>query len=275
MNDEAAENGEISAGPMTSRLLATLIPEQRAPAADTASNNANGDASASTLNNGEPAASTDRSAEDQKNQPYPPATFMPESSQPGWKAAPPKMDYITADDRLKAELRYIGFLPEDAEPDYDGHHDDEVAARLRYLQEELQRVSLVNGAHKARVQEIAEQRMASQEWSTIADDLDTQINQAYQKRHRNIGKGKKPPKRPGGPGGGSHPSANGIGVSKPGIGEPIRALIERRKDWHRVLGPLVDHGRNPVPTKTIFDQASMDRLMAKEREQWSEAQDQT
>lgn len=275
MNDEVAERGDVSVGPMMSRLLSTLIPERRGPAADQGNGNVNGDAFVNGTTNGDNGASAERQSETQSNANLPPATYFPESGQPGWKNQPPKMDYAQADERLKQELRYIGFLSEDAEPDYDGHHDDEVAARLRFLQEELQRVSVLNGARKARIAEVAEERIASQEWGLISDDLDNQLNQGYSKRHRNMGRSKKPPpKRPGGSSGGAHPSGSGIGVSKPGLGEPMRALMERRKEWHRLLGPLVDHGRAPVPSETIFDEANMERLKAIEKERWTEAQEQ-
>lgn len=267
MTDDTAENNAISTGPMLARLLATMLPERRIPT--TESGQSNGDFAM----NGELEESAEANADEQPRQ-LPPATQMSESSQSGWKAQA-KMDWTTADERVKAELRHIGFLPEDAEPDYDGHHDDEVAARLRYLQDELQRVSVVNGARKARILEVAQERMAQQEWSTIADDLDNQLNQAYQKRHRNISKGKKVLKRPGGPGGGSHAAINGIGNSKPGVGEPIRSLMERRSQWNTVLGPLVDFGRTEIPEGTIFDVESMQRLMANESQSWSEAQEQT
>ena len=274
MNDDTAESGGISAGPMLSRLLSAFFPERRAPPTEQV-NGVNGD----SLTNGNAMqmdgdTSFDQQSEDQRNKPSAPAAQMAESNQPGWRTQQ-KIDYATADERVKSELRYIGFLPEDAEADYDGHHDDEVAARLRTLQEELRELSIKNGARKSRVHEIAEEQMAKQEWSTIADDLDTQINQAYLKRHRNIGKGKKPPKRPGASGGGAQPASTGLGLSKPSVSEPIRMLMDRRKEWNRVLAPLVEEGRTPILPETIFDDESMERLMAKEREFWNEAQEQS
>lgn len=271
MSDEVAETSEISTGPILARLLSTMRPERRVPATETV-----GGATS------EPPPEPDgidatANHDDQQTRVLPPATYMSESTQPGWKNNMPKLDYAQMDERIKAELRYIGFLPDDAEPDYAGHHDDDVAARLRYLQAELQRVSVENGARKARLLELVEERMAQQEYSTIADDLDTQLNQAYQKRHRNIGKGKKNPKKPGAGGLGANGAlglAGGAGLSKPSVGEPIRSLMERRTQWMNLIGPVVDHGKSSIPRDTVFDEANMARLRAREQENWTDAQDQ-
>jgi len=269
MNDEVAETSEVSTGPMLARLLSTMRPERRAPTTDTV-------AGAAASEPPPEADGTEPNHDDQQNRVLPPATFMSESTQPGWKNTMPKLDYAQMDERVKAELRYIGFLSDDAEPDYAGHHDDDVAARLRYLQAELHRVSVENGARKARLLELVEERMAQQEYSTIADDLDTQLNQAYLKRHRNIGKGKKNPKKPGLAVGanGALGAMGGAGVSKPSVGEPIRSLMERRTQWMNLIGPVVDHGKSSIPGDSVFDEENMARLRAKEQENWTDAQDQ-
>ncbi|KAI9722140.1 MAG: Transcriptional regulator [Chrysothrix sp. TS-e1954] len=269
MNDGIAESNDISAGPMLTRLLSTLHPERRGPTNDP---NTNGDPSTH-----DPSIPPDSTAEanEEATRPPPPATYMSESHLSGWKNQNHKHDFAQTDERLKQELRYIGFLPEDGEPDYDGHHDDEVAARLRYLQEELQAVSVLNGARKSRIKEIADEELAKQEWSTIAEDLDTQLNQAYLKRHRNLGKGKKVMKRPGTTTGGLVGAAGAAGVTKQGLGDQVKGLMKRREEWNELGGQVVNHGRTPVPKGTIFDEENMRRLMEREREGWSEAQEQS
>lgn len=260
MNDDVAGTNDVSVGPLASRFLSMLIPERRAPAAeqtngDTAMTNTHEDAN---QDGGNPKS-------------LPPATALHDTGQTGSRITTNKLDYAQMDERLKQELRHLGFLTEDAEPDYDGHFDDEVAARLRYLQGELERVSVLNGARKARVLELAEESMARQEYSTIADDLDTQLNQAYLKRHRNVGKGKKHNvKKPGL----AVPSI-APGVVRPGLGEPIRLLMERRDRWKSWIGPVVDFGHTSIPDETIFDEVNMTRLEVKERESWNEAQEQS
>lgn len=264
MTDELAESNEISLGPVSSRFLSLLRSERRAPIGE---NSMNGELSAV-----EGDGRTDGRTEEQQNQPLPPATLLPEAARLPPNFAAPKTEAREMDEKLKQELRWMGFLTEENDPDYDGQFDDEVAARLRYLQEELQRVGQMNGARRARVLELMEEAAAKQEWSTIADDLDSQLNQAYLKRHRNIGKGKSKLKRPGGPGSGSHAVG---GVSKPGLGESIRALMQRREDWSNVVGPVVEHGKTSIPQATVFDEEDMQRLLAIEQEAWLEAQEQS
>lgn len=272
MSDETAEKGEVSAGPVLTRLLSALLPERRPAAGDTSTTTNGEQANTQSVNGDGDAATATATAngEDQRAKPQPPATQMSEASQPGWKTNLPKPDYTQMDQRVLAELRHIGFIEEDAEPDYEGHHDDEVAARLRYLQEELQRVSELNNTRKARVAELAEEAIAKQEWSQIADDLDTQLNQAYLKRHRNIGKAVKQKKRTPGATGPGQSASGGVGVSKPGVGEQIRGLMDRREEWNDILGPIVDHGREEAKTETIFDEENMKRLQAREQEAWGD-----
>ncbi|KAK5017131.1 Transcriptional regulator [Cryomyces antarcticus] len=261
MNDDVAETDEISTGPVLARLLATM---RHTSNPNSTSQLHIGDTDVADTDN--PEQATDANAVEPT---FRPATYMPETSQPGWKPPPtPGPDYATMDERLKLELRHIGFLSDSAEPDYDGHYDDEVAARLRFLQSELKRVSALNGARKARLLELAEERMAGQEYGTIADDLDNQLNQAYLKRNRNIGKGKNKTKRPGagGAAGGAAGLGTGVGVSRQSVGEPIRQLMERKRDWNSIIGPVVGFGAASIPKGSVFDEESMARLMKKEEE---------
>ncbi|KAH8813294.1 histone acetyltransferases subunit 3-domain-containing protein, partial [Xylogone sp. PMI_703] len=277
MNDEAAETDQISAGPILSRLLATLRPEHRAaqseekPSTNGVTNgdlNMNGDASID--NNADlNALMPDAPA------PVPPATFMTDSSSESWKKAThPKLDHAQVDERIKQELRHIGFLPPDTEPDYDAHYDDEVAARLRFLQTKLKEQSIINGARKARLAELAKEHMAHQEYTTILEDLDSQVQTAYLKRTRTLGKSKKT-KRPGGAGGGSH-FVNTAGMARPGIGDMTKTLMERRRRWIDSIGTVFDNDnlgkvpRGKDPGSSIFKPEVMGDLVKKERESWDE-----
>ncbi|KAL8641385.1 MAG: hypothetical protein Q9228_001798 [Teloschistes exilis] len=292
MTDDIAETDQISNGPMLNRLLSTMRFENRpSPSDDRTPASMNGDVPMTNgVTNGETNGVTDHNDDSSQNAfklpsaTLAPATYMPESSQSSWRSACNniRMDAASIDDRLKLELRYIGFLSEDSgEPDYDAHYDDEVAERLRTLQEELRRVSLENGVRKARILELAKERMAYQEYSTIREDLDTQVQQAYLKRNRTLSKTKKNPKKPGGAGGGSHLVNGGmgggadVGISKPGIGEPVRQLMNRRQKWVDMIGPVFEDGEgeeglNLEHKPTIFDAASMERLIKAEKERWEE-----
>ena len=284
MDDETAETDQISTGPLLSRLLSTMRPEHRISTSEDKEkanglSNGNGESSVNGFLNGD--SNGDNVAEtngDDNPDRMPSATFMPESASQGWKVPNTKMDYAQIDERLKMELRHIGFLPPDIEPDYDAHYDDEVAQRLRFLQAELKKQSIINGARKARILQITQERMAYQEYHTILEDLDEQIIQAYQKRNRTLGKGKKNVKRPGGAGGGSHyvtvPSTS-AGVTRPGIGDSIKTLLERRKKWMDTITPVFDDDVTRVrgEGESIFEGPEWEACLAVERERFEEEAD--
>lgn len=277
LTDNMAETDQISAGPILSRLLATMRPEHRAPPAEerpTTNGLTNGEANINGEANGDlgdPSLSlSDAPA------PIPPATFMPESNSESWKKAThPMLDHAQVDERIKQELRHIGFLPPDTEPDYDAHYDDEIAARLRYLQGKLKETSIKNGARKARLQDLVNERMAHQEYSTILEDLDGQVQTAYLKRTRTLGKSKKT-KRPGGAGGGSHfVGGTNTGMARPGIGDLTKTVMERRRKWIDTIGGVLDKDANQVrrnkdPESSIFKPEDMADFVRKEKESWDD-----
>ncbi|KAI9756559.1 MAG: Transcriptional regulator [Lichina confinis] len=279
MNDEVAESDQVSAGPMLSRMLAAMRPERRPLAteeqpANTGLSNSN---TATQDLGGEAMEDVQASGDAEKPAPLPAATFIPDSTQPGWKVPNTKLDYMQTDERLKQELRFIGFLGEDEEPDYDAHYDDEIAARLRYLQAELKEQIIINSARKARLLEIVQTRMAHQEYSSILEDLDNQVQQVYLRRTKTLGKSKKTQKRPGGAGGGSHYVAGhgsgAAGVGRPGIGDAARTILERRKKWIDSISPVFKEDVTRIPKETIFAPEVMAEYIAKEREGWEEGEE--
>ncbi|KAI1158489.1 histone acetyltransferases subunit 3-domain-containing protein [Nemania serpens] len=276
MDDDVAETDKLSVGPVLSRLLQAMRPEARAqPTEDRPmTNGVNGDSDAKEEVNGDMGGGA--SGEEGKS--IPPATFMTESAGEAWKKAThPKLDHLQVDERIKQELRHIGFLPQEGfDGDYDGHFDDEVAARLRVLQERLRQQMLINGARKARLTDLVKERMAHQEYQTILEDLDTQVQGAYLKRTRTMGKNKKS-KRPGGAGGGSHPAGGaGAGMARPGIGDVTKTLMERRRRWIDNIGTVFDDenlGKVPRasdPDSTIFKPEAMADRIKKERQTWDD-----
>ena len=329
MDDEVAETDKLSVGPLLTRLLQAMRPENRAPTAEDKSgpNGTSGDGdgpqqsfdfsdgaapnpSHSQPNgvNGTTATtngdSQQQQQQHQQHQSLPPATFMPESNTEAWKkAAHPKLDYPQVDERIKQELRHIGFLPlppsSAADPsnpsasvapaappppdttattaEYDGHYDDEVAARLRVLQARLREQILLNGARKARLTELVKERMAYQEYQTILEDLDAQVNAAYLKRTRTMGK--KPKKnRPGQHSSGSAAgaAAAAAGMARPGIGDLARTLMDRRRRWIEQIGAVFDdEGITKCPRvedgdTSIFGKEIMAELIKREKEAWDE-----
>lgn len=275
MSDTIGESDALSIGPLASRLLQLLRPENRSQGSDD-KQNTNGVTNGDTSMNGDVNGDEQNGVED-KASPQPPATFMTESGTEAWKKAThPKLEYAQVDERLKQELRHIGFLPQEGfESEYDGHYDDEVAGRLRLLQSRLKEQMLINGARKARLTDVVRERMAHQEYQTILEDLDSQVNAAYLKRTRTMGKSKKN-KRPGGAGGGSHFVGGAAGTARPGIGDQTKTLMERRKRWIDTIGSVFDDenlGKVPRvqdPESSIFKPGGMAELIKKEKEQWDE-----
>ncbi|GAP84242.2 putative histone acetyltransferase subunit 3 [Rosellinia necatrix] len=276
MDDDVAETDKLSVGPVLSRLLQAMRPEARAqPSEDKPmANGVNGDSDVKDDANGDVGGGVPGD----EGKSVPPAAFMAESAGEAWKKAThPKLDYLQVDERIKQELRHIGFLPQEGfDGDYDGHFDDEVAARLRLLQERLRQQILINGARKAKLTELVRERMAHQEYQTILEDLDTQVQGAYLKRTRTMGKNKKS-KRPGGAGGGSHPAGGaGTGMARPGIGDVAKTVMERRRRWIENIGTVFDDenlGKVPRVSdadSTIFKPDVMADLMKRERQTWDE-----
>ncbi|KAI0158075.1 histone acetyltransferase subunit 3 [Xylariaceae sp. FL1272] len=275
MDDDVAETDKLSVGPVLSRLMQAMRPEARVqPSEDKPmTNGINGDADIREEVNGD----ANGTAADGESKAIPPATYMTESSTEAWKKAThPKLDYSQCDERIRQELRHIGFLPEDGfDADYDGHYDDEVCARLRLLQNRLREQILVNGSRKARLMDLVRERMAHQEYQTILEDLDTQVQGAYLKRTRTMGKSKKA-KRPGGAGGGSHAGGGAAGMARPGIGDVTKTLMERRRRWIDSIGTVFDDEnlgkvpRQTDPDSSIFKTDVMNDFLKKERQTWDD-----
>lgn len=274
LTDDKLETNEISVGPLIGRLCSLLRYEHRTLPDDSA-NSTNGDTSApnglggDAMDLDQPNGETDTKPE---NKPLPPATAFRDANPNEFKTSVAKLDHAQLDERAKAELRYIGFLGPDDNPDYDAHYDDEVAERLRLLQSELKKQIITNNARKARILGIAQDHMALLEFSTILDDLDSQVQQAYLKRTRTMGKSKKGSQakhRPGGAGGGSHVAT---GVSRPAVGDAARIVMDRRKRWNAAFTPIFEDTSTTIPSEkeTIFDPAIMADYEKAELENWDE-----
>lgn len=283
MDDTVTETDQVSAGPVLNRLLSAMRFEHRTPPnEEKAQPNGIINGTGEALPNGdllngighEPGPSDE--ASNSKPAPLPSATALPENARPAANA--PTLAHAQVDERVKAELRHLGFLSLENEPDYDAHYDDEVAERLRWLQARLREVSVLNGARKQRILELAQEQQAYQEYSTILEDLDEQVKQAYMKRARTAGKNKKNTKRPGGVGGGSHITQGGVsttgagGTSKPGIGDVARQLMARRARWEDQIGPVFRGDIRRVRGKggSIFGDKEMEPLNRMEKERWDE-----
>lgn len=247
LSDNQLEHEDISVGPLLARVLAGMIPEEEPatveetkPKETPMSNGiiANGD----SVPNGESSATlTVSSSTNLTNVVGDPAAVKAQPLQ--------KTDYAGLEQRLLQEMKYIGLIPLNApEPDWNERQDDEVSARLRLLQKQLHKTAVGVGAMKARLAELLEPQIAYQEYSTIHDDLDRQLETAYSKRTRTI-KAKK--KKVG------HHLANGanaagVAQSRIGIGDVAKSIMEKRTKWHNEVGPVFDSDMRKLPKGSMF-----------------------
>lgn len=270
VNDDSLTTDQVSTGPLASRLLSLLRFEHRSPSNENGSSN---DLN-SFMADGNDTMDLDglTNGADPADKPLPPASAV--SDLTGSKSASQRLDYVQSDERIKAELRHLGLLAQDDQPDYDAHHDDDLSVRLRLLQNDLRRVMIVNGARKARLLDLAKERLAHQEYSTIHEDLDSQVQQAYLKRTRTLGKTKK-----GGPGNKSKPglaTMAGIALNRArDIGDSARMLMDRRKRWEGCIGPVFKDMENGVPgsESSLWDPKVMQEYERLEREAMEEETD--
>ena len=276
LTDDKLETNEISIGPLLSRLCSLLRYEHRTLPEDSGVST-NGDPSTATGLNGDAMEvdqpNGDLETKSSENKSLPPATAFRDASPSSFKTSVARLDHAQLDERAKAELRYIGFLGPDDNPDYDAHYDDEVAERLRLLQSELKKQIVINNARKARILKITQEHMALLEFTTIQDDLDSQVQQAYLKRTRTMGRSKKGSQakhRPGGAGGGSYIAS--AGVSRPAVGDAAKIVMDRRKRWNDAFLPIFDDIKTTIPSEgeTIFDPAVMAEYEKAELEAWDE-----
>lgn len=86
--------------------------------------------------------------------------------------------------------------------------DDEISTELRYLQNQLNRISRVNWAYQRILLPLVEQQLAWQEYSQILEDLDKQVDQAYLRRNRANTRVKKKKGAQSGAGHHSHQNKN-------------------------------------------------------------------
>ena len=91
------------------------------------------------------------------------------------------------------------------------------------MQNELREVSSRNRANKRKLFPIVQDSIAYQEYSTILEDLDKQVDQAFMKRSRGKGKKKK---------------IDANAPQQQAVNSGLRALLEKRRRWIDSIGKL-------------------------------------
>ncbi|CDK28365.1 unnamed protein product [Kuraishia capsulata CBS 1993] len=241
LTDETLETEDISCGPLASRLLSAILQEE-------------------DLNDD---IKSDPDDEDQGE------------DSPGWKSTASAPDYSSLEQRLKRELKYIGVymnveqtlrakngaengsLKKNGEFQEDwlnGREDDEICVELRKLQRELKTVTKRNQKRKESLIPIVEEQIAWQEYMSILEDLDKQVEQAY--RRRITVPLKKAKKR--GPGAIAHVAmtrqSEALSAQQQAANSGFRALLDKRAKWIEKIGPLFREQQDMrrMPTESVF-----------------------
>ncbi|KAI1311337.1 Transcriptional regulator [Mortierella claussenii] len=199
LTDENIDQDEVSCGPLTERIICSLVAEDVV------------DPNEIKQDDDQPTSSS-------------PAPINLHSN---------VRNYAELEERIKRELRYIGLLGND-EIDWDAREDDEISITLRSLQKELRDVMKVNRGRKQRLLSLVNNHLAYQEYNTILDDLDKQVEQGYLKRFRMTKSKKKKTSTP------------------KSLSESALSAMDRRRRFVQGVGPIFPAENYTIPSKTIF-----------------------
>ncbi|KAG0328314.1 Transcriptional regulator [Dissophora globulifera] len=195
LTDENIEQDEVSCGPLTERIICSLIAEDVVDPTDIKQDEDSSSSSAGTQSNAR--------------------------------------NYAELEERLKRELRFVGLLG-DEEIDWDAREDDEISIALRSYQKELREVIRINRAKKQRLLGLVNNHLAFQEYNTILDDLDKQVEQGYLKRFRMTKSKKKKTSTP------------------KSLSENALSSMDRRRRFVQGVGPIFPAENYTIPTKSIY-----------------------
>lgn len=254
ISDSCMESEEVSCGPLVSRLLSAILkddenvlPKEENPGG------LNCDSFVGTP-----------MSEPETNSPS--SVFsLPKIQDHGWLNSNSNIDYASFEERLKRELKYVGIytnLPKEVgksteDPDWlTGREDDEISAELRELQSTLQNVTTRNIKRKSMLIPLLEKQLAWQEYCSILENLDKQVDQAYIKRIR-APKNKKKKQQTPGPellGNGSTSQAAIQAAHQQAANSSLKSLLDKRQRWISKIGPLFDKPEimKRIPRESVF-----------------------
>lgn len=95
------------------------------------------------------------------------------------------METVEMEERIRRELKFIGLLG-DEEINWGAREDDEVSSSIRTLQRQLREQVFDNAYYKQKLHELCLDQMAYQEYCSLLDDLDRQVESAYLKRNVSV-----------------------------------------------------------------------------------------
>lgn len=254
ISDAVLDTEDVSCGPLVSRLLSAILKDDELviPKEEVNINSAL-DLSVST-----PSSEVDNASPSSVSS----YVFF---KQQGWLSGNSNIDYVSFEERLKRELKYVGIymnLPKDEgkngeDPDWlTGREDDEISAELRELQSTLRQVTTRNIKRKSVALPLLEKQLAWQEYCSILDNLDKQVDQAYIKRIRAPKNKKKKQQTPGNEflSTSSTSQAAIQAAHQQAANSSLKSLLDKRQRWISKIGPLFDKPEvmKRIPKESVF-----------------------
>lgn len=240
LSDEKLYTEDVSCGPLSSRLLSAILSVHEGPEDENEDDN---DDQGGIKSEGNELGEDDVATKLGRNDDTDMSTEI--------------SDFHSVEERLKRELKYIGIfmnLPNDenegkSKVNINGRpiktesrsgsiidsddwiknkEDDEVSAEIRTLQKELKTAAARNRLNKKKLIPIVEEQIAYQEYCTILEDLDKQVDQAFMKRMKSRGKKKK----------NNNEKSEVNPAQQQAMNAGLRSLLDKRKRWINNIGKL-------------------------------------
>lgn len=267
LSDEKLYTEDISCGPLSNRLLSAILSINDTKDEDDGSGN---EGRPHELDIRRDSNGLEESEEGASNLGFDIATQL--DSGEDYNITTEMNDFYSIEERLKRELKYIGIfmnLP-NRESDDDrrfkipgkelkksssdrsisgsiidddewikNKEDDEVCAEIRALQKDLKEAVSNNRLRKKLLISLVEEQVAYQEYCTILDDLDKQVDQAYIKRLKAKSKKKKL-------------ATDALQLHAANSG--LRVLLDKRNRWIENIGKLfaAPEIMKRVPKESVF-----------------------
>lgn len=247
VNDDKLLTEDVSCGPLSSRLLSAIlsIHECKGTEKDEVKEETDSDS----------VKKEDSSLVDDIFSREPASKL---DAQDTYKTIAENNDFYSMEERLKRELKYIGIfmnLPStsgekpkkgnviDSEDWILNREDDEVCLEIRALQKELKGAVVRNRGRKKALLPILKENLAYQEFCTISEDLDKQVDQAYIKRLKAKSKKKKISSEPAT----STPQQQAANSG-------LKSLLDKRNRWITNIGKVFKPPEimKRIPNESIF-----------------------
>lgn len=246
LSDDKLYTEDVSCGPLSSRLLSAILSIHEETNEDDEYENGS---STQDINADEEVATHISKGED-------------------YELSSETNDFHSIEERLKRELKYIGIfmnLPNqeddktgksrprsgsiiDSDDWIKNKEDDEVSAEIRMLQKDLKEASARNRLNKKKLIPVTEEQIAYQEYCTILEDLDKQVDQAYMKRIKAKSKKKKSDRAEVNP------------AQQQALNTGLKSLLDKRKRWIENIGKLFKPPElmKRVPSESVLDGENLD-----------------